>query len=271
MKKIIYTVLSFILILNIISLPVLAQVPDPNKVVGNITGLSIPGLDCGVGGATDGSQKCCNLALSQTKTTSNMQLPGLISDLAGMVLDVLSNFPVLGSLVSMLKNVNTDVQTRYKAIQDFQKNNPGVVCIYGDPSPSASAPNCTCKAPASAMLKPVAQLCYKSLASSPDLKDCMNCAAGGGVWSAIGCVPLNLQTFVSSFLLTTGIGLGGIVALLCIIYSALMMQVSQGNPERIKKAQENLTSCILGLMLIIFSVLILRIIGVDILRIPFLQ
>ena len=47
-----------------------------------------------------------------------------------------------------------------------------------------------------------------------------------------------------------------------------MMQTSQGNPEKLKKAQEMLTSCIMGLMLIIFSVLILRLIGVDILKIP---
>jgi hypothetical protein len=65
-----------------------------------------------------------------------------------------------------------------------------------------------------------------------------------------------------------GIGLAGGVAMLCIMYSAFRMQTSQGNPEAIKKAQETLTSCITGLVLIIFSVLILRIIAQDILRIP---
>jgi len=65
-----------------------------------------------------------------------------------------------------------------------------------------------------------------------------------------------------------GIGLAGLIALLCIIYAAFMIQISSGNPERIKKAQELLTSCIMGLMLIIFSVFILRLIGVDILKIP---
>ena len=55
---------------------------------------------------------------------------------------------------------------------------------------------------------------------------------------------------------------------MCIIYSAYLIQFSRGNPERIKKAREYLTSCIMGLLLIIFSIFILRLIGVDILRIP---
>ena len=38
--------------------------------------------------------------------------------------------------------------------------------------------------------------------------------------------------------------------------------------EKIKKAQDLLTSCIMGLMLIIFAVFILRLVGVNILRIP---
>ena len=96
----------------------------------------------------------------------------------------------------------------------------------------------------------------------------MACSNGGGVWSGIGCVKTNVREFIQDTLFRLGIGLAGGLALLCIIYSAFMMQTSQGNPEKLKKAQEMLTSCIMGLMLIIFSVLILRLIGVDILKIP---
>jgi len=46
------------------------------------------------------------------------------------------------------------------------------------------------------------------------------------------------------------------------------MQSSQGNPEKLKKSQDMITSCIMGLMLIIFSIFILKLIGVDILKIP---
>ena len=78
----------------------------------------------------------------------------------------------------------------------------------------------------------------------------------------------NLQEFIEKTILGTGVGLGGGISLLCIMFSAFQMQTSAGNAEKLKKAQELLTNCIIGLMVIIFSVLILKIIGVDILRIP---
>ena len=43
---------------------------------------------------------------------------------------------------------------------------------------------------------------------------------------------------------------------------------SQGNPEAVKAATEQLTSAIIGLLFIILSFVILEIIGVDILKIP---
>ena len=55
---------------------------------------------------------------------------------------------------------------------------------------------------------------------------------------------------------------------LIIIYSGYVLATSQGNKEKIAAARETLTSAILGLLFIIFSIVILEIIGVDILRIP---
>jgi len=43
---------------------------------------------------------------------------------------------------------------------------------------------------------------------------------------------------------------------------------SRGDPNQLKAGQELLTSAISGLLLLIFSLVILRIIGVDILNIP---
>ena len=97
---------------------------------------------------------------------------------------------------------------------------------------------------------------------------CLSCVNSGGYYSGLGCTPLTLPALISQYVLGIGIGLAGGISLLCIMYSAFRMQTSQGNAEAIKKAQETLTSCITGLILIIFSVLILKLIAQDILRIP---
>lgn len=64
------------------------------------------------------------------------------------------------------------------------------------------------------------------------------------------------------------LSLSGGIALLLIIYSGYQLMMAQGNPEKIQGAKETLTSAIVGLLFIIFSVVILQIIGVEILRIP---
>lgn len=88
------------------------------------------------------------------------------------------------------------------------------------------------------------------------------------IYTAIGCLPVgDLESLVSS-ILGWAIGIGGGVAFLLIIYSGIMIMTSSGNPERLKAGQELLTSAIAGLIMLIFSVFILRVIGVDILQIP---
>ena len=104
--------------------------------------------------------------------------------------------------------------------------------------------------------------------SNPDEKSqCASCSSHG-VWTAIGCIDFDLGTFITKSVFSIGISLAGVVSLICIIYSAFILQTSQGNPERLKKAREYLTNCIIGLLLIIFSIFILRLIGVTILQIP---
>ena len=87
-------------------------------------------------------------------------------------------------------------------------------------------------------------------------------------WSGIGSVYTDLPSFINKNLFGIFLSLAGILTLLCIIYSAFILQTSSGNPERIKKARQYLTSCITGLLLIIFSIFILRVIGGDIIKIP---
>jgi hypothetical protein len=115
---------------------------------------------------------------------------------------------------------------------------------------------------------------YYHKKDTEDFKACSACmrlndvdTKGKYIYTAIGCVNATAEGIVSK-LFGFGIGLAGGVALLCIIYASFQMQLSRGNPEKIKKAQELLTSCITGLIIIIFSVFILRVIGVDLLKIP---
>ena len=83
--------------------------------------------------------------------------------------------------------------------------------------------------------------------------------------SAIGTIPFDSSTRFFSFILSWAIGIGGGIAFFLIIMASFMITTSAGNPERIKAGQELLTSAIAGLIMLVFSVFILRIIGVDIL------
>lgn len=95
------------------------------------------------------------------------------------------------------------------------------------------------------------------------------CTIGGnaGIQTALGCIATSPAGLVSS-LLRILLGIAGAVAVLLIIYSGYRMMTSAGNPEVLQGARETLTSAIVGLLFIIFSLVLLEVIGVDILRIP---
>ncbi len=103
-----------------------------------------------------------------------------------------------------------------------------------------------------------------SLLSSPSIF----CDAGKTqVKTALGCIPTDPSAFIG-FILTIGIGLAGGIAFLLILFGGFQILTSAGNPEQLNAGKELVSSAIAGLLLIIFSVFILRIIGVDILGIP---
>jgi len=136
-------------------------------------------------------------------------------------------------------------------------------CMYGNPERDSSD-NCICKADTGLSI-----LCGKYVIKEQELNRCDQCLKDNyGIWTGLGCINLTFSGFVQNTLFGWAIGVAGIIAFLCIIFSAIMLQTSAGNPERLKKAKQYLTSCIVGLLLIIFSIFILRLIGVTILRIP---
>lgn len=83
--------------------------------------------------------------------------------------------------------------------------------------------------------------------------------------TAIGCIPINDTNAFLGFILGWAVGIGGGVAFLLIIVAGFQIMTSGGNPDRLKAGQELMTSAIAGLIMLIFSIFILRLIGVDIL------
>ena len=92
------------------------------------------------------------------------------------------------------------------------------------------------------------------------------CDNDSGIQTAIGCIHVleGTDTFLED-LLKWAVGIGGGIAFALMLYAGFMIMTASGNPERIKAGQELLTSAIAGLILLVFSIFILRFIGVDIL------
>lgn len=102
------------------------------------------------------------------------------------------------------------------------------------------------------------------------LPGCASSNASGGcttVDTAIGPITTTPSGIAGS-IMTILLSLSGGVAILLVIAAGYQMITSQGNPEKVKEARERLTSAIVGLLFIIFSVAILQIVGIDILHIP---
>ncbi len=97
---------------------------------------------------------------------------------------------------------------------------------------------------------------------------CLACAKFGGFPSALGCMPMDkVDRFLAEGVLGIGIAFAGAFAVLCIIFGAIQFQLSGGESAKVQKAQKLITQCIVGLLIIIFSVFLLRFVGVNLLRI----
>lgn len=101
---------------------------------------------------------------------------------------------------------------------------------------------------------------------APKISHAQLCGVSG-IDTAIGCLDVlsTPEAFLGQ-LLKWAIGVGGGIAFLLIVYASFMIMTSAGMPDRVKAGQELLTSAISGLILLIFSIFVLRFIGVDILE-----
>lgn len=111
------------------------------------------------------------------------------------------------------------------------------------------------------------ELCSQIKKGTDQYEACMTCFTNNGVWTAVGCIPSKPESIIKT-IITIGLAIGGGVVLVMIMVGSFMLSVSQGDPNKTKEAREIITSAIIGLLFVIFSVTILQFIGVSILHIP---
>lgn len=115
----------------------------------------------------------------------------------------------------------------------------------------------------------------KNICSDDKSGKCEECFSGNnlkikgrGVWTALGCIPVeDLNEFIK-WVLTNFIFISTGIAFLLMASGAIQILTSSGNPESVKSGGNLITSALSGLLLIIFALFLLKLIGVDILQIP---
>lgn len=91
--------------------------------------------------------------------------------------------------------------------------------------------------------------------------------SGLGINTAIGCIPVGVPEKTVAFLLRWSLGVAGGLAILVFIAAGFQFITSSGNPEKINSAKEMLMAGIVGVLMIVLSVFLLRVIGFNILGI----
>ena len=89
----------------------------------------------------------------------------------------------------------------------------------------------------------------------------------GYTWTVLGCIPTSPGGFVQTILQTI-IGVAGGIAFLAFLFGGFTLLTSKGDVEKIMAGKSMVMSSLVGLLLIIFSIFILRLIGYEILKIP---
>ncbi len=89
----------------------------------------------------------------------------------------------------------------------------------------------------------------------------------GSLGTALGCLPYAYQPFVTT-LLRFLIGISGGIALVVMLTGVFRLMTSSGDAKAIQSGRDLFSAGIAGLLLVIFSVSLLRLIAADILKLP---
>lgn len=98
--------------------------------------------------------------------------------------------------------------------------------------------------------------------------ECNSCLEDGGIWTALGCIPTSSLNEFIRWALSKIVFVASGIAFLLMVFGAIQILTSAGNPEKVKAGSELITSALSGLLFIILSFFLLKLIGVDILQIP---
>jgi hypothetical protein len=98
-------------------------------------------------------------------------------------------------------------------------------------------------------------------------KVCDKCQSGGQLWTAIGCLPTDMGELAIA-LVTFLLGVAGLFFIMQVLYGSFKMIVSRGDPRGVQEAKERITNSVIALLFVIFSVTILRFVGVNVFKLP---
>lgn len=91
--------------------------------------------------------------------------------------------------------------------------------------------------------------------------------ARGSYYTILGCFSTKPESFVRS-IMSIVFGIAGGIAFLSVLGGAATVLTSSGDPERLKNGKEMIFSSLMGILLILFSVFLLKVVGLDILGLP---
>jgi hypothetical protein len=86
--------------------------------------------------------------------------------------------------------------------------------------------------------------------------------------TAIGPIDISSDFSAIKDILGLVVGIGGAIAFLLMIYGVYILTTSAGIPDKVNQGKEIISSAIFGLVFIIMSLIVFRIIGINILAIP---
>lgn len=89
----------------------------------------------------------------------------------------------------------------------------------------------------------------------------------GNYYTVFGCLSTKPELYVKS-VLSIVFGVAGGLAFLAVLGGSAIVLTSAGYPDRIQTGKDLIVSALFGIILIVFSVFLLRVVGFEILRIP---